>query len=296
MAFEERVRFSRLRIGGWRWLPEATCVVIAMLATFPTTASLAGQTPSPARVDGLASQQDAAKPAISVVVQDMTGALIPGAHVSFRNEKNQEEMNFKTDDDGALKPTALASGQYELTFASSGFCTKKIAHVTVPREGVLTVTLDIRSDPEDGDGWLVPKPPTMQPEAAPVGSKLAEPGIVARAEADRPAISMVVVDVEGAAVADADVTFRNEKSDEKTKVKTDGAGAANLASLAAGTYEVSVATRGFQTRTIPHVEIPMRERMKVTLQINANGGVVLTSGPSKPNPVHRFFSHIFQSL
>ena len=268
------------------------------IATFPTTASLAGQTPSPARVEGLASQQDAAKPAISVVVQDMTGALIPGAHVSFRNEKNQEEMNFKTDDDGALKPTALASGQYELTFASSGFCTKKIAHVTVPREGVLTVTLDIRSDPEDGDGWLVPKPPTMQPEAAPVGSKLAEP------ESSREPKRLGQrsqwlwwMSVWGGSCLMPTSRFGTKRATKRRRSRPMVAGAANLASLAAAYLRGKRGDApGFQTQTISHVEIPMRERMKVTLQINAMAAIVLTSGPSKPNPVHRFFSHIFQSL
>src|SRR6202000_1439232 len=110
---------------------------------FLTTVRIAGQTDSPPRVAGATSQQDAEKPAITVVVQDMTGALIQNADVSFLNEKTQEKTTFKTDDNGVVKPTNLVRGQYELTFETPNFCTRKIAHVTVPGEKMLTATLEV---------------------------------------------------------------------------------------------------------------------------------------------------------
>jgi hypothetical protein len=241
--------------------------VAATFATFLITLASASPAPTPRSVAGFTTQQGAGKPAISVVVQDMTGAVIPGVDVSFRDEKTQEKMSFKTDDAGILKPTILANGRYELTFEALGFCTKKIAHVTVPREEVLRVTLDVCSVVEDGSGWLRPEAPTIQPEAVPVDSKLTVPATGAQAEAARPSISIIVVDEAGAVLPGADVTFRNEKTKEKTSAKTGADGSVKIGSLATGRYELTFWVAGFQPQKLKHVKIPSEKVLTITLLV-----------------------------
>jgi hypothetical protein len=280
MAPEERVSFPRLLVQGRRWSPKATCIVVATLATVLTpTAALASPTRNPGRLAGLAPQNEAARPAISVVVQDITGAVIRGVTVSFRNEKTQEQMGFKTDDDGTLRPTVLASGQYQLTFEANGFCTKKIAHVSVPREKVLTVTLDVCVVVEDGSGWLGPVASTTEPDAAPVGSKLTEPA-VAQTEAAKQSISIVVLDEAGGVMPGVDATFRNEKTKEKTSAKTGDDGTVKIGTLANGRYEVTFWMAGYR-KTVAHIKVPSEKVLRVTLLI---GTVTTIDEKDRPIP------------
>jgi hypothetical protein len=125
------------------------------------------------------------------------------------------------------------------------------------------------------------------------GAERVTPSLLLQIEAAYPAISIAVFDPTGASMPDAEVTFRNEKTDERATGKTDGSGVLRMTSLPKGEYEVMVSSPGFRTETIPHVAVPTRSEMRVTLYLGGLMGEVIEVRPSK---AHRFFSRIFRSL
>ena len=120
------------------------------------------------------------------------------------------------------------------------------------------------------------------------------PSVLLQIQEAHPAISVAVSDQTGASMPDAEVTFRNEKTDEKLTGKTDSVGILRMTSVPKGVYEVTIYSPGFRTEVIPHVAIPNRNIMKVTLYVGGLMGEVIAVTPA--NRVHRFFARIFQSL
>jgi carboxypeptidase family protein len=119
------------------------------------------------------------------------------------------------------------------------------------------------------------------------------PSLLLQIQAAHPVISIAVIDPAGGEIPGAEVTFRNEKTEEKTTGTTDASGILRMTALAKGEYEVTVSSPGFMHQTIPHVNIPHRDVMKVALSLGLMGEVIEITPVSR---VHRFFSRIFQSL
>ena len=120
------------------------------------------------------------------------------------------------------------------------------------------------------------------------------PTVLLQIQGAHPAISISVYDQAGVSMSNVEVAFRNEETGGKTTGKTDSAGVLRMASLPKGKYEIVVSSPGFVTETISHVAVPDRNVLEVTLRIGALMGEVVEIKPV--NRVHRFFSHIVQSL
>jgi hypothetical protein len=73
-------------------------------------------------------------------VTDPTGAVVPGASVSAKNEATNETRTFKTDPDGFFRFSALLSGTYTISASAASFRT-----TTVPAV-VLSVNTQVRVD------------------------------------------------------------------------------------------------------------------------------------------------------
>jgi Carboxypeptidase regulatory-like domain len=80
---------------------------------------------------------------ISLVVVDITGAVIPNARVTIVNEKTKEKVDGKTDTVGVLRLANLSDGKYEITVVVLGFKTLKQSHISVPARIPLRVQLDV---------------------------------------------------------------------------------------------------------------------------------------------------------
>ncbi|MCL4854256.1 MAG: carboxypeptidase regulatory-like domain-containing protein, partial [Bryobacteraceae bacterium] len=64
-------------------------------------------------------------------VTDATGATVPGAMVTVRNEGTNFTREVKTDDSGDYRVSGLEPGNYEVTVTSQGFKTSKQTKVDV---------------------------------------------------------------------------------------------------------------------------------------------------------------------
>jgi Carboxypeptidase regulatory-like domain len=118
------------------------------------------------------------------------------------------------------------------------------------------------------------------------------PSVLLQIEAAHPSITIGVTDMSGAPIPDAEVVFRNKKTDEKTTGKTDGNGMNRMPALAKGDYEVTVSSPGFSAEVV-EVQVPHRSIVRVTLRLGLMGEVIAVT---PQNRIHRFFSRLFQSL
>jgi len=63
---------------------------------------------------------------IEGVVQDQGGAVMPGAAVAVRNVGTSQARQVHTDGSGHYIVSALAPGEYEVTFENTGFATLRL--------------------------------------------------------------------------------------------------------------------------------------------------------------------------
>jgi Carboxypeptidase regulatory-like domain len=149
----------------------ATAALAAVVTAIPSSANAmphTGRTHPP-----LLLQIELAKPSISLVAVDETGAFIPHADVTFRHAKTGEQTTAKTDGDGALQMTSLAAGEYQVTVTVPGFRPETVAHVEVPTQKVLRITL--RPEGMAMMGAIVEIIPTDTAVATPLSSQLTLP-------------------------------------------------------------------------------------------------------------------------
>jgi len=95
-------------------------------------------------------------------------------------------------------------------------------------------------------------------------------------------ISGTVIDKSGAAIAGADVTVTNTGGNLTRTTTTNGDGAYNVAGLPGGSYNLSVAAKGFQKYTAQNIKLDVAEkaRLDVTLTVGAMSEEITVTGES----------------
>ena len=94
--------------------------------------------------------QSTASVQIQGVVQDSSGAVVPGAQITVRNVATGVERNVETNAEGRYRALGLAPGEYEITVAMSGFATmlhRGIA-VEVGDTATINITLEVATTTE----------------------------------------------------------------------------------------------------------------------------------------------------
>jgi iron complex outermembrane recepter protein len=81
--------------------------------------------------------------AISGVVTDLTGAVMPGVSVTARHQQTGVSQSAATDDGGRYRFAGLSTGSYELSFAREGFETASQTFRLNTESAVLDVTLAV---------------------------------------------------------------------------------------------------------------------------------------------------------
>jgi len=89
---------------------------------------------------------------INGTVKDLIDTVIPGAHVTVRNETTSETRNVNTDKEGRFKIEALAPGRYVVSVTCPGF---KPAKRNITIEGGRTETVEIKLDIGEPPGPVV---------------------------------------------------------------------------------------------------------------------------------------------
>lgn len=98
---------------------------------------------------GLSSQQDQPSSGFSGSVQDSTGALIPGASVTVKDQATGETRSATTDDAGSFRISGLVPGKYTVTVEKSGFAEsiRSDVPVSIGNESQLNFVLVVGSNP-----------------------------------------------------------------------------------------------------------------------------------------------------
>src|SRR4030095_399652 len=89
---------------------------------------------------------------INGTVKDLIDTVIPGAHVTVRNETTSETRNVNTDKEGRFKIEALAPGRYVVSVTCPGF---KPAKRNITIEGGRTEIVEIKLDIGEPSGPVV---------------------------------------------------------------------------------------------------------------------------------------------
>jgi hypothetical protein len=78
-------------------------------------------------------------------VQDVMGAVIPGASVTVRNDATGQQFSTQTDNEGVFRTPALAAGNYTVTVSAAGFKLYNVNGVKVGagRAASLGLTLEV---------------------------------------------------------------------------------------------------------------------------------------------------------
>lgn len=101
-------------------------------------------------------------------------------------------------------------------------------------------------------------------------------------QADQGAITGVVQDPTGAAVASAQVTLTNVDTGFVLQTQTDGSGNYVFSPIKIGKYKVSVASAGFSTTTQENIQVHVQDRVAVNIQLKTgetNTTVTVTDAP-----------------
>lgn len=90
------------------------------------------------------AQQQSSEYAISGVLQDLTGATIPGAKITVRKEYSDQTFRTVSDAKGRFRIESLASGSYQIIAEMPGFATfQKWLLIGPIREVQLTATMTL---------------------------------------------------------------------------------------------------------------------------------------------------------
>ena len=82
--------------------------------------------------------------ALKGTVEDATGAAVPAAHVSLRDNATGKQFSLETDEDGYFEVGQLPVGQYVLTVEASGFDNwEKTIEVGAKQAGVILIRMNL---------------------------------------------------------------------------------------------------------------------------------------------------------
>jgi hypothetical protein len=120
----------------WRNSKAATLLLSAMFGAGPALANSTAKQQVP-----LTQIQPANKHTFTVT--DATGAVIPHAQVTLRNETNGQSLSTQTDEQGQLSTVALPQGMYHVSVVVQGFVASQLPGVEIPLTKSINVQLQL---------------------------------------------------------------------------------------------------------------------------------------------------------
>ena len=136
--------------------------------------------------------QATANGSLTGTVTDPTGAVVPGASVTVKNNETGQSFTAKTNDEGTFTVPALASGLYTATISAKNFKQAKVTEIKIDagKPSSVNVPLEIGSQAETvtivGGGEL------LQTQTATVGTTLTGRQITDIPTASRDALDLVL--------------------------------------------------------------------------------------------------------
>jgi hypothetical protein len=112
--------------------------------------------------------------AITGVVQDTTGAVVPGANVSLLNTDQGLTLEVKTNNNGEFTFSPVRIGHYALTVTAPGFAKTTHQNLTVNVSQRLLVNVEVKPGTAAETVEVTAAPPLLQTEEASVGQVMTE--------------------------------------------------------------------------------------------------------------------------
>jgi Carboxypeptidase regulatory-like domain len=106
---------------------------------------------------------------ITGIVQDSTGAVVPGAQVTLLNTDQGIALQTKTDNAGSYTFSPVRIGHYTITATAQGFAKTTHSNVTLQVAEALQVNLQLKPGASTETVYVNTAPPLMQTQEASVG-------------------------------------------------------------------------------------------------------------------------------
>ena len=107
--------------------------------------------------------------AITGIVQDTTGAVVPGAQVTLLNIDQGISLQTKTDNGGSYTFSPVRVGRYTLSVTAQGFSKTTQSNLTVQVAQTLQVNVQLKPGASTETVYVNTAPPLMQTQEASVG-------------------------------------------------------------------------------------------------------------------------------
>src|SRR5262252_8875201 len=98
-------------------------------------------------------------------VQDVTGAIVPGAQVILRNLATNQTRRVTSETDGSYRIAALPVGEYEVRVEAQGFTTYVNPIVTLVLGQTAALDITLRTGAVSGEVTVTEKPPALDPSS-----------------------------------------------------------------------------------------------------------------------------------
>lgn len=138
------------------------------LGVFCLALLFAGTGPLTSRLHAQSTTQGA----IAATVQDATGALVPGASITLRNEGTNAEFSFTTDSAGYFKAPLLEPGTYTVRIKAAGFKEFVASHVVVQVGKVNDLPVSLLTGSASETVEVTGAPPVLNTESPDFASNL----------------------------------------------------------------------------------------------------------------------------
>jgi hypothetical protein len=115
--------------------------------------------------------------AISGTVQDTTGAVVAGAHVSLLNTDQGITLEANANGNGAYTFSPVRIGHYSITVTAKGFATTTQENITVNVDQHLQVNVQLKPGAATETVEVSTAPPLMQTDEASVGQVITEQSV-----------------------------------------------------------------------------------------------------------------------
>jgi hypothetical protein len=136
--------------------------------------------------------QAGANGSLTGTITDPTGAVVPGASVTVKNDATGQEFTAKTNDEGMFNISSLGSGLYTATVAVKGFKQAKVTSIKIDAGKPASFTAALEVGSQDQTVTIVGSAELLQTQTATVGTTLSGRQITDIPTASRDALDLVL--------------------------------------------------------------------------------------------------------
>ena len=136
--------------------------------------------------------QSTAAGSLTGTVTDPTGAVVPGASVTVKNDATGQEFAAKTNDEGMFNISSLGSGVYTATIVVKGFKQAKVTAIKIDAGKPASFTAALEVGSQDQTVTIVGSAELLQTQTATVGTTLNGRQITDIPTASRDALDLVL--------------------------------------------------------------------------------------------------------